>query len=413
MPLGTWGQVFLSAEGGRYRARTRYRDYDGVVREVERWADTESRARNRLLEAVRDRQGGHAGNALSAGSRFADAAALWIAEVTAAANRDELSLNTLYVYECQLRNHVLPALGELRLREITPARLDAAFGTLRSRLGAAAVRSVRTVVSGVLGLAVRHDAIATNPTRDARRIKGRPRRAPRALTTAERELWRDQLDADPRAVQRDLPDLTEWLTATGVRIGEALAVGWDDVDIPALPTVAALDPEWDGWAELPQGRVDVDWKIIRVHGRGLQRIPWTKTPDGHRTLILPRFAVQMLWRRNQLGRQTGPVFPDSAGGWRDPSNTSRDLREARGTEGFEWVTFHVFRKTCATILDEAGLSARIVADQLGHSRPSMTQDVYMGRGHGHPAAAAALDAAGPHGRRRGVSAGGDLGRDRQ
>ena len=31
------------------------------------------------------------------------------------------------------------------------------------------------------------------------------------------------------------------------------------------------------------------------------------------------------------------------------------------------------------MLDEAGLSARVIADQLGHVRPSMTQDVYMGR----------------------------------
>ncbi len=43
------------------------------------------------------------------------------------------------------------------------------------------------------------------------------------------------------------------------------------------------------------------------------------------------------------------------------------------------MTSHVFRKTAATILDEAGLSARLVADQLGHARPSMTQDIYFGR----------------------------------
>ena len=44
-----------------------------------------------------------------------------------------------------------------------------------------------------------------------------------------------------------------------------------------------------------------------------------------------------------------------------------------------WITSHAFRKTAATILDEAALSARLVEDQLGHCRPSMTQDVYMGR----------------------------------
>jgi integrase len=47
--------------------------------------------------------------------------------------------------------------------------------------------------------------------------------------------------------------------------------------------------------------------------------------------------------------------------------------------GFPWVTSHVFRKTVATRLDEAGLSAKTVADVLGHARPSMTLDVYMGR----------------------------------
>lgn len=43
------------------------------------------------------------------------------------------------------------------------------------------------------------------------------------------------------------------------------------------------------------------------------------------------------------------------------------------------MTSHDFRKTTATLLDDAGLSARLIADQLGHARPSMTQDVYMGR----------------------------------
>jgi integrase len=46
---------------------------------------------------------------------------------------------------------------------------------------------------------------------------------------------------------------------------------------------------------------------------------------------------------------------------------------------FSWVTSHIFRKTVATRLDEAGLSARQIADQLGHAHPSLTQDVDMGR----------------------------------
>jgi integrase len=53
----------------------------------------------------------------------------------------------------------------------------------------------------------------------------------------------------------------------------------------------------------------------------------------------------------------------------------------------------VFRKTCATILDEAGLTARVVADQLGHSKVSMTQDDYMGHGSLDRRIGTALEAA--------------------
>ena len=37
------------------------------------------------------------------------------------------------------------------------------------------------------------------------------------------------------------------------------------------------------------------------------------------------------------------------------------------------------RHTVATRLDRAGLSAREIANHLGHKRASMTQDVYMSR----------------------------------
>lgn len=93
-----------------------------------------------------------------------------------------------------------------------------------------------------------------------------------------------------------------------------------------------------------------------------------------------------------MGRpDASPVFPNVDGGLRDPSNTLRVLRATRGSEGFEWVTSHVFRKTAATVLDQAGLTSRVIADQLGHSRPSMTQDVYIARKVVDEATAKALE----------------------
>ena len=50
-------------------------------------------------------------------------------------------------------------------------------------------------------------------------------------------------------------------------------------------------------------------------------------------------------------------------------------------------------KTVATLIDDAGLSARIGADHLGHAKVSMTQDRYMNRGRVHNQVAELLDKA--------------------
>jgi integrase len=126
-------------------------------------------------------------------------------------------------------------------------------------------------------LAVRYGAIRTNPTSDIGRITARTRRQPRALTRDEREQWIRQLHADPVARRKDLPDLCAFMLATGVRIGEALAVAWDDVDLDGRSVV-------------------IEHTIIRVKSQGLAR-KTTKSLAGERTLRLPDFAMGMLRRR--------------------------------------------------------------------------------------------------------------------
>ena len=110
-----------------------------------------------------------------------------------------------------------------------------------------------------------------------------------------------------------------------------------------------------------------------------------KSAAGRRILELPSWAVTMLRQRqpndvdeDELAGQQ--IFPAPvAGGLRDPNNTLKMMRQAFRHAGFDGVTSHYFRKTVATLMDEAGLSARAAADQLGHAKPSLTADIYMGR----------------------------------
>jgi len=368
-PVGSYGNIRVRGEPGNYVARAWFRDLDGQARQVERRGPSKAKATDNLKAALRDRA--RTGTRITADTRIRDVAPEWLSAIDAAVEAGERSPGTAEHYRRQLDRVVLPGIGELRLREATVPVLDGFVHMVQEQRGPAAAKLTRTVLSGVLGVAVRHGAIRSNPVRDIGRIHTGRRKATRALTLGECRAWLAQLRADETAREKDLPDLCLFMIGTGVRVGEALALAWSEVDLDA-------------------GTVDVSHTLIRLTGVGLVR-KTTKTETGERLLILPNFVITMLRRRNPHGDATGPMFPDTLGGWRDPSNTNRALREARGSDGFAWVTSHVFRKTCATILDSAGQTPRAVADQLGHAHVSMTQNHYLGRRIANPGAAAALD----------------------
>jgi site-specific recombinase XerC len=69
-----------------------------------------------------------------------------------------------------------------------------------------------------------------NPVRELESLDASPQKAPRALTDEERVKWFAMLAEDERAIRADIPDLSMFLLATGVRIAESLAVLWTEVD---------------------------------------------------------------------------------------------------------------------------------------------------------------------------------------
>ncbi|HVK34267.1 MAG TPA: tyrosine-type recombinase/integrase [Microlunatus sp.] len=268
------------------------------------------------------------------------------------------------------------AFGYTKVRGYHPQSplVDKVLGRIKKDVGAPTVKSCRSVVSSVMNLAVRYGAVTINPVREVERIEARAKKTPRALSESDIADWLGRLSADRTAQRRDLPDLSLFMIATGVRIGEALAVVWNQVDL-------------DG------GHVEITHTIIRVKGQGLVRKP-TKSSAGERLLGLPLTLVAVLRRRFAAdGRLDLPVFPDALGGFRDPANTRRGIRDARGEDALAWITSHNFRKTMATMLDSDEFTAREIADQLGHARPSMTQDVYMGRRIRNPRAVQSIEAA--------------------
>jgi integrase len=363
-----------SLPGGRVRAVAYFRDFDGRTREVERTASSATAARNRLREACRERGSTDAAGEIGATTRVSVLADIWFAELLAAVETGDRSPGTARLYRDRLDNQVIPAIGSLRLREVTVSRVDRLLKATTERNGPAVAKATRAVLSGMFGLAVRHDAIRSNPVRDVASIRQRPRER-RTLTLAEVRDLRAKLAADDRAVDQDLPDLVDLLLATGLRIGEAAALTWSAVDLDA-------------------GAVEVTGTVVRLVGEGLVIKSKPKGPSGWRAVELPGWAADMLRHRQSWvpANEWDVAFPSPSGRLRDPSNTQHHLKQALTRAGYPDVTSHAFRRTVATLMDLAGLSARAAADQLGHAKVSMTSDVYFGRRLATTGAAAVLSA---------------------
>ncbi len=167
---------------------------------------------------------------------------------------------------------------------------------------------------------------------------------------------------------------------------------WAAVPIPADDELTGPAPRWEDFDE-GAGTIAVSGKTARIVGKGLRRLDTGKTDSSERTVPLPEFARSAPAERR--GRpfwgEQRMIFLSTAGTWRDPDNFNKKWRRVRGDLCVPDVTSHSFLKSVATLIDDAGLSARVGAEQLGHAKVSMTQDRYMRRGKVHPEVATLLD----------------------
>lgn len=362
--------------GGVWEAHCRVRDTDGVTRRVRRLgpADRSDRhgklAEDALIEALAQRRPPGSPDEIGPNTRVMTLVQNHLDRL-AEEGRAPATLETYRIVAGKLRIKI----SGVRVGEATPARIDAALRSMSNAHGPVMARQAKTILRGGLQLAVMANALSSNPVRDVQPIKSkRPPKGAPALTAEQLRELLTKLRASEHCRKYDLADPFTLLIATGLRRCELLGLRWDDYDNNAAT-------------------LTVTGKVTRVTGQGLIRVDGTKSVAGRRTIPLPRFAVDTLRARRALpylGEQP-MIFPSNAGTWRDPSNFGRDWRTIRQELGVPDVTTHSFRKTVATLIDDRGLSARIGADHLGHSKVSMTQDVYMARGKVHKQVAQILD----------------------
>ncbi|GAA3877649.1 site-specific integrase [Saccharothrix violaceirubra] len=386
--IGTYGEINTTrltpgdVTPAKWRADCRYRDYAGKVGRLERRATTEAKAKAALKAALAE----ILNEDLPAGAdtKFRAVAAVWLDRI-----RTEHVGTTYDRYKGRLEGHVLPAIGDLYLRECTPGRLGRVLSAMKANgLSAPTRRGVRTVLSGVLQEAVDRGLLGRNPVRDMGQIKDDGRKkAVAAYDDKQLVDFLARLDGDRYSARADLRDLIRLLFGTGARFGEALALQWGDVNLGS-DAIRMRDSEEE--VVVPAGGVWFHANLVSVTGKGVVRHEG-KTATSRGVVVMPEFLVDLLRARkpDQVFPGTA-IFPSALGGWRTPSNVQRAVRRMRIRIGYPRFTTHLGRKTVATALDRGGHSAREIAGILRHANPSMTQNIYMAKGEPNRRAAATI-----------------------
>jgi len=262
-----------------------------------------------------------------------------------------------------LANHVKPALGRVKLRNLSAMHLQRLYrDKLDAGLSPATVQKMHHVIHKALSQAVRWDLIARNPA-DA--VK-----APSPATEEMRPLSADEARRLLDAAKGDrLEALYVLAVHTGMRRGELLGLKWSDVD-------------------LENARLSIRRTLTRTDNGKRVALGDPKTKKSRRTIPLTPQAVEALRRHleRQLGEieipkhlyeDQGLVFTTETGTPINPSNLrQRSFAPLLKRASLPHIRFHDLRHTCATLLLSKAVHPKFVQELLGHATIAITLDTY-------------------------------------
>jgi integrase len=271
--------------------------------------------------------------------------------------------STTHGYTVVVRCHLVPALGTVQLQKLAPAHLVKLYQSKRQQgLSPRRVAIIHAVLHRALAEAVRWRLVPRNVADDVK--------PPRQDTTEPRVWNLDQVrgfvDTAQGSGSRYAPALVLAL-ALGLRAGELLGLRWESVD-------------------LDRGLVVIDRALTWVGSKAMWGSP--KSKAGRRVLPLPEPARQALLvvRRRQAENRLragaewkdadGRVVTTATGGVPILNRFKDTLDRLCEQAGVPRLTVHQLRHQCASLLFASGADVKQVQHFLGHSRASVTLDIY-------------------------------------
>lgn len=235
--------------------------------------------------------------------------------------------------------------------------------TEKRGLSGASVNKIKLNLSAIFTAAVKKEIMRRNPCKLATPPKVDTK--PAAYMNEEQcRIFLDYLHKQP---DFQLEVIFNVFLATGIRCGELCALHWDDID-------------------LDTGLLYIRHTLIRLNGEYRRDTP--KTSGSERRIVLPEYIIDLLKehkRRQTLERfkagaawqAPDAVFTNNSGGYNISGNLNNKLKRICRNAGLpENIHLHSLRHTHASLLINSNVTARVIADRLGHSTTKTTLDTY-------------------------------------
>lgn len=273
--------------------------------------------------------------------------------------------------------YIIPALGDYKVEKITAPLLQSIVNGWAKRANTASLSKGRrptgscrdyklllNYIKRILDYGFQLGVIPSNPARlvVAPRLKTRQKKKIKHLNDKQLKQFLDYLD-NLEQTDKNIFSITLYklLLDTGLRIGEALALNWSDIDYDSCI-------------------IHVDKTVDRL-GK-VQDSP--KSESGIRDISVSNRTMLMLkqWQNRQrvLYRKskttTRIVFASSVGKYIYANQMTSDINVHYKNAGINLTGFHAFRHTHASLLLNAGADYKEIQHRLGHAKISTTLDTY-------------------------------------
>ena len=267
----------------------------------------------------------------------------------------------------QIRHHIIPSLGTIKLQKLTMQHVQKFINGLSDdeELASSSVRLIHQILKTALAEAVKKKLMSTNPCVGITL----PRVEEREYVILTAEQSQQFLET---VKGHKLEGLVTLALATALRRGELLGLQWEDVD-------------------LEEGTLQVRHNLTHTSMKRAGRQGFNngspKSQSGKRTIPLVPFAIDTLkeHRKRQFEQhlrasqweERNLVFPNRRGGYQYPACVDRDFKQLITTLGLsEEMRLHDLRHSCATLLLSKGIPPNVVQKILGHAKVSTTLIIY-------------------------------------